>query len=203
MEKKINFGKLLSIFLVLIMLSSFVLAYGVVVGAPVGRPLQVFPGESGETYIKIQNTGPDVENDITVDVSLLDDGGVASINQNRIEVKAGEQVEVPVIVNVPADAAIGTEYLIRYKIDPVPSAEGVEGTITFGIGYEGELSALVVEKPAEPEPVVEEEILQQTAKTSMWVWIGLIVLIIIIVLLIVKTIKKKSRLGNLPDAPNV
>ncbi|MBS3099430.1 hypothetical protein J4462_04410 [Candidatus Pacearchaeota archaeon] len=167
----------LTLMLIVVLISPIVLSYGVLTEFTEDKPMHILPGESGETYMKIQNTGPQAKNDISVSVKLIDDGGIASIDRSIYNVPAGEQLIIPINVKIPTDADVGKEYVIIYGVTPASPEEG-DGTVTFGIGYEGDFKIKIVDQIIS---VGGSDIgTEKTASSNLIIWIIVIVVILLL-----------------------
>jgi uncharacterized membrane protein len=196
MVNKINMGKVkvLSYVFVFVMLVNFVAAYGVLSEFSGSRILAVAPGDTVETYLKVQNTAPEDLEDITVMVELTGGSEVASLRGSEYFVAKGQQVTIPVDVSVPLDASVGTEYTVSYSVRVVSPTEG-EGTISFGVGYDGDITVRAedqsVERGEQPAPGL---------MGGAMMWLVAAVVIVVIVVIVVASRRRHSSAGMSSNA---
>ena len=144
--KSKNVWSIFLVFTMLILLSSFVSAnFGV--GSPVSELL--YPGQSIESALSVQNTLDDAK-DLIVAGEILEGGDYVSfINDvSNIMVPAGEIVVVPIKISVPQDAKIGDIYDIKVLFKGISGGSGGEGgTIEFKFNVGKSFKVVVIPNP--------------------------------------------------------
>ena len=137
MIKNINFinGRktlVVTLFLV-VLLVSFVSAFGVATPYWVGNPLEIAPGETSIVLLGIQNFVGD--DDVTVKVVLKEGSEIASVLEREYLIKAKtKDTQIPVTISIPLDLSlVGTSYLIKVSFLTVNSGEG---GISLGTGID-------------------------------------------------------------------
>lgn len=159
-------------------------------------PVELYPGQSIDTYFVIQNVEVD-SSGITVESSITQGSEIARITSgSRYNVEGGEQKQVDARITIPEDAVIGTEYTVEalFKQVAEEGTGGEEGTgIGFAFNVDRSFRVKVVPKPAEPiAPVVEET---RTGASAVWLWIVVIIVVVLIVWWIIMARKKKAGEG--------
>lgn len=180
MEIKI---KSIMFFVLLVLLISIVniSAFGVGCAYTNENPLKLFPGESSDVLISLQNN-----EEISLKASILVGSDIAILDASDVyNVPANGSIDVKLNVNVPASASIGQEYVITVNFLQVSEIQG--GTVGFNTAMEKSFKVLVVEKPAEETPAATEE-----GISLIW-WILGIVVVIAIIVVIRFVIKNKEN----------
>jgi hypothetical protein len=184
----------------LIMLSVFVSAgFGIAsYYTEVGDPLEIYPGQTVETYFKIQNT-VDEGKEITVQGELTEGSDIARFTTgSSYDVEWGEQANVLVSLSAPDSAPIGKEYTVEALFKQVDDGEATEeGTgVSFKFNVDRSFTVRVVEEP--PEPVVTPPARPQQTSTSsgLGVWLWLIVAVVAIVAVVWIMKKRKKNEGS-------
>ncbi len=183
MEMK-RYKVLASLVLSSIFLISLISAIGV--GSSYSRdyPLKMYPGETKEVPLSLQNS--DVESGITLNAVLNDPSGIASLDKDVYTVGYLEQgVAAKINIRIPRNANIGDRHTISVAFTQTNFEES--GMIPLGTKITKSFDVLIVEKPI--EPVAEAP----APQGPMWAWIIAIIIIIIIVALVIYLIIKKRR----------
>ena len=188
--KSKNVWSIFLVFTMLILLSSFVSAnFGV--GSPVSELL--YPGQSIESALSVQNTLDDAK-DLIVAGEILEGGDYVSfINDvSNIMVPAGEIVVVPIKISVPQDAKIGDIYDIKVLFKGISGGSGGEGgTIEFKFNVGKSFKVVVIEKP---QPPAEKPVTPTPSKFVIGTgWIILVILVIIAIVAVILLKAKKKR----------
>lgn len=183
-------GMILSL---VILMTSFALAFGVSSPYWKENPVPVYPGEEKTIYLGYQNMGDSVE-DLNVRAEISKGGEIASLSVLDYFVAANTRdTQVAVIVFVPESAVIGTRYEVTVTSRTV--TPGTEGGVGLGIGMDTTFDVLVVEKPVEKQENVPIELAEKNSSTilvAIFVLIAVIV-IAIILLVLINSKKKKSK----------
>ncbi|MFQ5531687.1 MAG: hypothetical protein ACE5ES_03675 [Candidatus Nanoarchaeia archaeon] len=168
--------KLVIIIFLSIILTSFVSAdFGVASQYYEGRPLEINPGETVNTYFKIQNTVGETS-DMVVEPILLNGSEISSFTSGTTyNIPAGEQVTANLEIKVPDNVKIGTEYTINVLFKPT-STPSEEGTVQFVVNINKRFQVVVGEAKEERKT------------SSNLVWIGLTIIIFILILLVLALI---------------
>jgi len=136
---------ILSSIMGIILLVSFVSAFGVSSPYWADNPLKMYPGQSTTVDLNLQNKA-DATEDIDASVTLIEGAEIASLRDGEYEVKAGEDINVPLKVKISKETPIGTTYKIQVEIKTVTPGEG--GGVVMGTGMNTEFNVEVIEKPA-------------------------------------------------------
>jgi len=175
-------------------LSSFVSAFGV--GFP-GSKLSLVPGQDFEGAFGLQNTeGVDLVINISVEkgaeyITFLE-GTVFNLPKEG-------NIAVPVKIDVPENAEVGSKYVIEVLFRVVAGLENKEGEggmIGFAMGQSRIIEVEIIEQPK-----AEGEATETPAPIGNFVigagWIILVVILVIAIIfvgyLVIKNKKKKSR----------
>lgn len=182
--KKYKF--LVSTVLISIFLISLISAIGV--GSSYSRdyPLKIYPGETKEASLSLQNSN--VEDGVTLSAVLSDPSGIASLDKEVYTVGYLEQgVSAKVTVKIPRNANIGDRHTITVSFTQTNFDES-GSMISLGTKLTKSFDVLVVERP--PEEVVEAP----APQGPMWAWaIAIIIIIAIVAVVIYLLIKRKKR----------
>jgi hypothetical protein len=180
---KIKTGTELLILLVL--LTGFVSAFGVSYG--VGRPIQMYPGESREDHITLQNGAGDSGEDLNVRVEVLQGQDITTLTDNleTYFVQYGKDTQVNFTIKIPEDAKYNNTYVIGLSATTVSDRES--GGMGFAMGSGQRIEVIVTPKPGEEVEIPEEN-------PPVWgvlVFVGLAIIIIAIVLILL--VKRKLK----------
>jgi hypothetical protein len=168
--------------LAIILVSSLVSAFGT--SYIFGRPLKLYPGETKDIYVTLQNNGG--SEDITAKADITQDLEIAKITDNTdtFFVPYRVPVQVNLSFTVPENAKIGETYRVKLRFIPQTSEEQGMGLV-FATG--SNIDVLVVEKP-QPETGELEE---SSSPFMLLLFIGLIIVIMAAILIIL--VRKKFK----------
>ena len=159
------------------------------------NPLRVSPGDSVDVVFgRFQNNG-DV--DKTIEITLVDDAGIATLLNDGLDsfvISAGDSnVPLNVRVSIPADVVKGTEYTILVNYKDVSSSDA-SGMITF-------TDSKTVSIPVIADEALENPSDSEQDKSSLFLWIAIIVGVILIGLIIFWIIKLREA-EDVPETSN-
>lgn len=172
---KIIFGMAL-----LVMAISFVNAFGVATPYWDDMPLRLAPGESKTVLLGLQNMiGGE---DLSFEAEITDDGGgIATLVDFNYLVLLGEEVDVPIRVEIPEDAEAGRREII-ISFTEIASGEG--GMIRLASGISSKFPVEVVGEE-------ESELYSPGAKKGLsGFW--MIVIAIVAALIIFAVVRKRK-----------
>lgn len=182
--KKLKLG--INFLIILLLLSPIAVAFGVTAMYWDTKPLRMYPGQSTDTALILQNMEGD-EEAITLKAELVQGAEIATLTDTNLEyiVPFGRKdIYVPIEVKIPEDAPIGTTYTIEVSFVEIASQEGRMMQMTKGIGKR---IPVIVESRT---PVAEEpEVVKARIPSSIIVLA--VIAVIIIAYLILKRKKKK------------
>jgi len=205
MKKRMVINKkkltLVGILLGFFLMASFVIAAAVDTGIGVSspywgpeNPLKVYPGESAIVTMTL-GSAPGAS-DTYFKAEVTEDGdGIASLNQPKLTyfVKGGTQVPVPIIINVPSNAVIGTSSKINIMFTEVsPDKATSEGAVQVNGGVSNGFPVEVVTQE-ESTVIIAPTVAAQDVKgqgNTILIW-GIIILIIIILYIVLRKARKK------------
>jgi len=170
--------------IVFIMLCSLVSAIGFSYGYGKKNLLTVYPGETKIVQIPLQTIKTE---EIRAKVILLDDGGIASIEDKEYLISSEKEGIVDVRLVIPNDAVVGSEYTVTLEFREINPTAG-EGTVGLVASIAGlDMHAYVIERPAEEEP-------EQPAEEGLGAtWLLLLVIVVVAVIAITYFIIKNRR----------
>lgn len=177
-----------AIIMLIVLMSSFTMAFGVAIpywDSPEWYPLKLAPGESTIVQLVLQNTG---EEDMTVKATIT--GNIARLYDENDEyfVPSGEINKlVNIKVEIPKDAEIGERYKVYSSLQEISSEEGgmIKMTGAFTVNFP-------VEVVGEEESLLYGEESGSAFNTLILIILGLVILIG--VFFIAK--KKKTRISK-------
>jgi len=150
---------------------------------PPYRPVLIFPGNTTEVGIGLQNMVGD--EDITLVAEIIEGDDIAEIidESNEYFVPFGSKGEVidHIRITIPADDPVGKNYTVGLTLTTVTPGEA--GAVAMGSSIGTEFSVVVASPTA---PAGEEKAFQYI------IWLWLVVIVIIIWLLIRKKSKTKK-----------
>lgn len=160
--------------LVLLISIAGISAFGIGCAYSNENPLKLFPGESSEVLINLQN-----DKVIQLKASIIEGADIVSFldASDVYNVPAG-WVNAKLRVSVPASASIGQEYVVTMNFAEISS--GQTGTVGLSSAIEKSFKVLVVEKPAVQ---VETPAPTEEGISSIWWILGVVVLVIIIAII--------------------
>jgi len=143
--------------ILVVMLSTFVVAFGVAAPYWSENPLILQPGESATIALSLQNMVGD--RDLTLRAELVTGAAIATLLDSDLdyEVPAGSNnIPVRIRIDVPADAELGSEFPVSISFTEVSDGTGGTVKLTGKIGKSfrviaGEPEQPIIEAP-EPEP---------------------------------------------------
>ena len=197
--KRILFGCVMvsTIFFILIIEISLVNAYlAVTTQYSNNYPLQLSPGESIETFFKIQNEFEEGGQDLIIEV-IPGESNIAVFTNNELiyDIPSGESISIPIKITIPKEGAEGTKYTVSALFKSIPSEK--EGTVGFVINIGKSFPVIVL---ASPEERAIEEVPSDKTKQGFLIWIILIILMItiimVVVILILYTLKKNKTINE-------
>jgi flagellar basal body-associated protein FliL len=184
-----NISKLMLVLLVVALFSLTVSAFGIVMPYWEGRPLVMYPGESKDVVIKLQNVG---EEDITVEIKLTQGGDVAQIKErsNVYRVPKGTtNTPINLKVAIPEDEPLGSTHEISLSVKEVSEKSG--GMVQLTTAIDKSFTVNVGSKPAETP--VKEEAPKNPERSLLLPIIILALVIILAVSMILVHIKNKNK----------
>lgn len=198
---------------------NFVWAFGVSTIYSENFPLRMQQGQVKETFFLLSNV-VEGDSDVIIDSQLaLGKEIVSLINENnRYTVQFGAEVEVPVRIEIPKDAAPGTRYRVGMIFKPIPlEAQGANIQFLVNIGKsfpviviggneksddisasEKDFFTLTLEE--QPEQIVRDLSPQSRSGTGVLIGIifvlivGIMTAIVIIIYLLVKRRRVESQM---------
>ncbi len=197
-------------FLFLFLGVSFVSAFSVATIYSDGYPLRMHPGDVKETFFLLRNV-IEGDSDVAIKSELTKGSEIAKLidGPKSYDVLFGEEAEVPVRIEIPKDAEIGTNYKVSAVFKPY-SKESNLGNIQFVVNIGKSFPVLVV---AERETLNQGETDKETytltlesedlvdtfapfVKGKTAIWIGIIFVlfvgIIIIGLIIIFVLRSRN-----------
>jgi len=165
--------------LVLLISIMSISAFGVGCAYSNENPLKLYPGESLDVLINLQNNEA-----IQLKASILEGVEIAEfLDANDVySVPVNGWVNAKLKVSVPASASIGQEYAVTVSFSEVPGAQ--VGTVGFSTIIEKSFKVVVAEKPVVETP--------QGEGMSTTTIILLIIAIIVVIAIIWFLIKRKK-----------
>ncbi|MDO8508507.1 MAG: hypothetical protein Q7S27_02365 [Nanoarchaeota archaeon] len=136
-------------FALVIFLSFSADAFGVATLYSENYPLRMKPGEVKETFFLLRNV-LEGDSDILVKSELTLGDEVASLLEGikTYDLPYGEEVEVPIRIEVPNDAKPGTRFKIGATFRPVPK-ENAGGNIEFIVNIGKSFPVLIIDEETE------------------------------------------------------
>lgn len=196
-KKNVNrIGVLIGFFL----MASFAIAAAVDTGIGVSspywgpeNPLKVYPGESAIVTMTL-GSAPGASDTYFVAEITENGNGIATLNQPGLTyfVKGGTKVEVPILINVPTDAVLGTSSKVNIMFtEASPDKPSDRGSVQISGGVSNGFPVEIVTKeqstqilvPTVAPPSVEGK------GNNVLVW-GIIILAIIILYMVFRKMKK-------------
>ena len=137
----------LIIFLIFLFAINFASAFGVATLYSDNYPLRMRPGETKETFFLLRNV-VEGDSDVIIKSELTSGADVAKLidGAKTYEVPFGSELEVPIRVEVPEGAEIGSQYRIGAIFRPTPT-KIAEGNIQFIVNIGKSFPVLVVSEP--------------------------------------------------------
>ena len=150
------------------------------------NPLEISPGESKTIDFILQNMAGD--SDVKFEANITRGFEIARLDDNEVEylVPLGSNdVKVPVLVKIPREADIGTEYQVKIEFNPLPMKTEGEGMVQIAVGLAGYFKVNIVEKTEDAEERI----------SMIWIifWI-MVALIVMVFIWLFYEYRKKQRL---------
>ncbi len=165
--------------ILIILLISFISAFGVSTSYWKGNPLLIAPGDTKTITLRLQNIG--TEDDVTVRAILTDGFEIASTEEKNYLVRNGtKDTEVPVKISIPFDTPLGTEYRVTVSFKTV--TPGGTGGVVLGTAIDTSFDVLVAE--------VEVE---KAERVNLNFIIGMLILIAIIIFILISAFRRKKK----------
>lgn len=181
--KNINTNICIGMILGVLILAGFVSAFGVSSSVWRGNPLMVSPGGTKVAKLGLQNMVGD--SDVTVKAAITLGNEIASVDETEYLVKAGtKDTEVPVVVSIPANVPVGTNYSVTVSFLTVSKDTG--GAVFLGTGIDTTFDVLIT-APVEGE---EAQLAPEQISNIWWIAGGIIVILIILIIIV---LKKKQK----------
>jgi len=154
------------------------------------NPLKLNPGDSQTVQFRLQNL-PDTSPDVTFRPSLVEGQEIATLEERDYLVPGGTaDTSVPVTINIPENAQVGTKYAVGVEFRSVTSGAG--GGVSLGTGFTKTFDVEIVEVPP---PVEELEPSPQEAgsNTGMIITIVVLLLLVVVIIVVIYVVKKKKN----------
>jgi hypothetical protein len=174
--------------IVIILLTSFISAFGVGAAYYKENPLKISAGETKEIKFNLQN-GPGPDNIIARPNIIKGSEILELINPQDISVPVGSSIDVLARVTIPNDAKIGDVYPVEITFTTV--TEGSSGNFGLGGSVGREFDVIIV--PTAEEIAREEARLAEQKPIASWI-IYLTIIIVILIILIIWIILKKKKI---------
>ena len=177
----IIFGIIFGIFLISL---SFVSAFAVSSQYWKENPVSLYPGQSTDIYVDLQNVGG--EEDLTATVTITQGSDIAEIidESNVYFVPIGERIPVNIRITIPSDTEINGDYTVTLSVTASASSSG--GPLGLGSGVEKEIPVKIIEKP-------KTKGISQNGELTWWVYVIIIAILIALIIIILVLIKKRSK----------
>lgn len=150
------------------------------------KTLVVYPGESLDFELGLQN--PNGEQDDLIEVTVIGGSEIARIvdEENTYKIpKGADDAKVHVKIDIPSDAQLGTEWPVQFRASLLSEKEG--GMVQFKMSVADGFTVRVGPKP---EPVTS---LAVKEKNPLSAWsVGGIILVLLAALALVYYRKKKK-----------
>ena len=158
-------------FFLVILLVSFVSAWGIASSYWEGKPFLISPGETAVVDLRLQNLG--TTEDVTVRAELKRGFEIASFDTKIYTIKAEtKDTVVPITITIPLNESfVGKEYVVTVSFTTTDSDRG---GISLGISIDKSFDVLVAGVPKE-----EKEINVVLIAISLLLIIAIIILIYI------------------------
>jgi hypothetical protein len=164
-------------------------------------PMVISPGETVDTYFKIQNTIRETA-DVTIRATITKGSEIASITSGETyTLSADEQKIVNVKVTAPTSVPIGTEYTVEALFEQT-SGESTGGTVQFIVNVDREFKVIIAEKQVPPQIPIQETPNQPSGLSTTAVILIILVLLLIIAIIVILLKKKPSQLSQIPTKSN-
>jgi hypothetical protein len=151
-----RFG-LMGIFLVVVSM----LAVNVSAGVSFPNMIELFPGESVERTVILQN-GPEGDGDVKFVMSISEGNEFVSVvDESEVVVSKGEPGYLPIRISLPEGTSVGDVHKVKLDFKAVSDAtsEGSGNAVQFNVGYGMNFDIVSV-------PMVVEEVAPISATTE-------------------------------------
>lgn len=173
--------------LTIILLTSFVSAFGVGAAYYKENPLKISAGESIEIKFNLQN-GPGPE-DILARPNIAQGSEILElIDSKDILVPVGASIDVIAKITIPDDAEVGKVYPIEVSFTTITEKDSGEFGFGGSVGRNFDVIIILSE-----EEKVKSELQTQTISYIPYYIISIIILIVIIWFILKKKSKKKNK----------
>lgn len=171
----------------ILLLSSYVMAFGVGSAYHKDHPLELSIGETKEIIFNLQNP---VGEDTMVKPSITKGSEILElIDPSDISVPVGASIDVKVKVSIPLNAKIGDIYPVEISFTTITESES--GSFGFGSSVGRNFDVIVIPTAEEIAKLAKE--VSETKTFSLLIVIAIVILIIIIISIILKKIKTKKH----------
>jgi len=169
----------------IILLSSFVSAFGVGAAYYKEKPLEISAGETKEIIFNLQNgPGPD---DVFAQPSIVQGSEILElINPEKVLVRIGDSVDIRTRITIPNEAQIGDTYPIQVTFTTISEEEGA-----FGLSSSVSRKFDVIIVPT-AEELAREAMLAEQGPITSWMIYLIVIIVIITILIIWFKLKKKK-----------
>ncbi|MFH1425271.1 MAG: hypothetical protein ABIG28_00890 [archaeon] len=193
MGNRIGIKTLALAFVIILVITSSVLAFGISSPYWKDNPLEMYPGEVREIPFNLQNC-PSMKDhcdgkDAKVVVAFEEGGEIAEITSglDYLIPYGTADMNLMLKVSIPADANIGDDFYVKFSASASSTEEG--GNIQVGTKYNVGFPVKVVEKVEEPPvtpPTTEEKGMSATM-------IAIIVVVVVVILYFLFRKKKEPE----------
>lgn len=168
----------MSTIIIIVLSIGFISAFGVSSSYWKGNPLSIAPGDTTIVNLRLQNIG-DGE-DVTVRAVLSKGFDIASTENKDYLVRDGtKDTQVPIVINIPLDTPLGTEYGVTVSFTTV--TPGGAGGVVLGTAIDTSFDVLVA------------EVLMEKEEGNANFIIGLIILAAIVAFILINNFRKKRK----------
>ncbi len=208
------------VFLILLLNINFfissVSAFGVATLYSDNYPLKMYPGETKETFFLLRNV-VEGDDDVVIKSELTSGADIAKLidGAKSYDAPFGSEIEVPLSIEIPKEAVIGSEYRIGAIFRPTPT-KVAGGNIQFIINIGKSFPVVIIEKSKQAKKEIETYTITLEddggvggafapfIKGAKGIWLGFIFgliagIIIVIMLIISFTIKAVKRTRELAE----
>ena len=145
MKNKIQYKRAFTLMTLILLASGGVLAFAVSSQWSTSNPIQMYPGQSIEITIILQNVpGPD---DITAKAAITEGADIATLVDSNLEylIPVGERTEVKLRIQIPETIAIGGTRDIKISFTTLAGTE--PGSLGFGTSIERVIPVNIIKEP--------------------------------------------------------
>ena len=195
-------------FILLVFDFSFVSAFSVATIYSEGYPLKIRPGESKETFFLLRNV-VEGDSDAVIKSELFKGQEIASLPEGSktYDVPFGAEIEVPVKIEIPKDAELGSTYKVAAIFKPIVEEGEGQGNIQFIVNIGKSFPVVVVaeeekKKPSgenfqltvddEPQDIVSKLAPALKGKGVLWGIIFVFILAICVIMVLIVVLLRRS-----------